>query len=439
MNRTHLSLYNQSMALLTDLYELTMAYGYWKTGVHRREAVFHLHFRQNPFGGGFSVACGLSTAIDFLQNFKFDASDITYLGTLNGNDQKPLFDKKFLSYLGGMRFECDVDAIPEGTVVFPHEPLIRVKGPIWQAQVLETVLLNILGFQTLLATKAARISIAARGKPVLEFGLRRAQGFDGALVASRAAYIGGVSSTSNVLAGKIYGLPVRGTQAHSWVMSFEDELEAFRAYAKAMPNNCIFLVDTYDSLEGVRHAVQIGKELKKEGHQLAGIRLDSGDLAYLSAEARKILDRGGFTKAVIVASNDLDETIMESLNEQGAQIGLWGIGTKLITAFDQPALGAVYKLSAVRDPGKEWQYRVKLSEQSLKVSIPGIQQVRRFYSQKEIIADVIYDTQKDLSGEVTMVDPLDMTRQKKISTTTAVAINGGVLPFAENLLDLFHA
>lgn len=406
--------YNQSLSLLTDFYQLTMAYGYWKAKVDTKEAVFHLFFRKNPFSGGFAIACGLDYVIDYLENFKFDETDIGYLATLEGNDGKPIFEKGFLEYLRDLKFECDVDAIPEGTAVFPHEPLIRIQGPIIQAQVLETALLNIINFQTLIATKAARMNIASQGESILEFGLRRAQGIDGSLAATRAAYIGGCAATSNVLAGKLFGIPVRGTHAHSWVMAFDDELEAFNEYAKAMPNNCIFLVDTYDTLEGVRKATEAGKLLRQTGHELMGIRLDSGDLAYLSIEARKILDEAGFPGAKIIASNELDEDIIVSLKEQGAKIAIWGVGTKLITAYEQPALGGVYKLSAIRNPGGEWKYKVKLSEQAIKVSNPGLLQVRRYKRNFESIADVIYDQRTDLSKGCIMVDPIDMTRQKRI-------------------------
>ena len=304
-------------ALLTDLYQLTMAYGYWRSGTAEKEAVFHLSFRKNPFKGGFTLACGLADAMDYLQRLRFDESDLDYLATLEGRDGKPLFKRAFLDYLRAFEFRCDVDAVPEGSAVFPHEPLVRVQGPILQAQLVETGLLYFINFQSLIATKAARVCLAARGDPVIEFGLRRAQGADGAVAACRAAYIGGCAGTSNVLAGKSLGIPVLGTHAHSWVMSFDSELDAFSAYAQAMPNNCIFLVDTYNSLDGVRHAVEVGKNLRREGHELGGIRLDSGDLAYLSIEARKILDGAGFAKAVIVASNDLDEHIITSLKDQG--------------------------------------------------------------------------------------------------------------------------
>lgn len=401
-------------ALLTDLYQLTMAYGYWKSGRAEREAVFHLFFRKAPFQSGFTIVAGLAAAIDFLKSFRFSEDDLRFLASLTGNDGQPLFENGFLEYLRTLRFACDMDAIPEGTVAFPHEPLIRIKGPIVQCQLLETALLNLVNFQSLIATKAARVCLATRGEPVMEFGLRRAQGVDGALAASRAAYIGGCAATSNVLAGKLYGIPVRGTHAHSWVMSFHDEREAFQAYAEAMPNNCVFLVDTYDTIEGVRHAVEIGKWLRERGHEMVGIRLDSGDLAWLSIEARKILDEAGFPKAVIVASNDLDEHIIASLKEQGAKISVWGVGTKLITAYDQPALGGVYKLGAIRGEDGRWSYKVKLSEQAAKVSNPGIQQVRRFRSDTEFIGDGIYDVETGAPEPFTIVDPLDSTRRKHL-------------------------
>ena len=392
-----------------------MACGYWKSGTAAKEAVFHLFFRTPPFQSGFTIACGLSAAIEWVRGFRFGEPDLDYLATLTGQDHQPLFDPAFLEYLSKLRMECDVHAVPEGTVVFPQEPLLRVQGPILQAQLLETGLLNFLNFQSLIATKAARICLAARGEPVIEFGLRRAQGVDGGLTASRAAYIGGCAGTSNVLAGKVYGIPVKGTHAHSWVMSFDNEPEAFAAYAKAMPNNSVFLVDTYDSLEGVRHAIAVGRELRRLGHELAGIRLDSGDLAYLSIQARKILDNAGFPNAVIMGSNDLDEHIIESLKEQGATINAWGVGTKLVTGYDQPALGGVYKLSAIRKPGGRWENKVKLSEQVLKISTPGVQQVRRFRSATEFVGDAIYDLSRPAPDAFTIVDPLDLTRRKQFA------------------------
>jgi nicotinate phosphoribosyltransferase len=414
------SLYRPSLALLTDLYQLTMAYGYWKaaghprSGLADREAVFHLFFRRNPFRGGFTIAAGLATAVDYLHHSSFSESDVEYLGSLTGNDGRALFEPDFLAFLQKLEPACDIDAIPEGTVVFPQEPLLRVRGPLLQAQLLETALLNIINFQTLIATKAARLVQAAQGEPVLEFGLRRAQGIDGGISASRAAYIGGCDATSNVLAGKLFGIPVRGTHAHSWVMCHDDELTAFREYARVMPNNCLFLVDTYDTLQGVRNALTVGQELRRQGHEMIGIRLDSGDLASLSIEARQILDDGGFPHAAIIASNDLDERIVETLKQQGAKISVWGVGTRLVTGCDDPALGGVYKLSAVRRAGEPWQYKVKLSEQTAKVSTPGVLQVRRWFTDglREPLADAIFDESSPCDGQMTIVDPLDMTRRR---------------------------
>jgi nicotinate phosphoribosyltransferase len=401
-------------ALLTDLYQLTMAYGYWKTRTYQKEAVFHLFFRKAPFRSGYSVAAGLSDAIAWLRDLKFSDNDLAYLSTLTGNDGTALFEPAFLAHLQTFAFTCSVDAIPEGTVVFPNEPLLRIQGPIYQAQIIETALLNFVNFQTLIATKASRVCLAAQDEPVIEFGLRRAQGVDGALAASRAAFLGGCAATSNVLAGQIFGIPVKGTHAHSWVMSFDDEAEAFRAYAEAMPNNCVFLVDTYDTLEGVRRAIEVGRWLRNNGQALAGIRLDSGDLAYLSIEARRMLDEAGFTEAVILASNDLDEHIITSLKQQGARIGMWGVGTKLVTAFDQPALGGVYKVGAVRDAPGPWTYKVKLSEQAIKVTTPGILQVRRFTRHGEFIGDMIYNEGAPPDETRIIVDPNNTTRRKAI-------------------------
>jgi len=406
--------YRPSLALVTDLYQLTMAQAYSTSGRAQMEAVFHLFFRRNPFEGGFAVACGLAPALDFLTSFRFTAVDLEYLSGLTGNDGQPLFERSFLGELEALRFSCDVDAIPEGTAVFPYEPLVRVRGPILQAQLVETALLNLVNFETLIATKAARVCLAARGDPVVDFGLRRAQGFDGGLSASRAAHVGGCSATSNVLAGRLYDLPVRGTHAHSWVMAFDSELEAFEAYARAQPNNCILLVDTYDTIEGVRRAAEVGVRLRERGHSMTGIRLDSGDLAYLSIEARRILDAAGLTDAVIVASNDLDEHLIASLKEQGAKIDVWGVGTRLLTGGDQAALGGVYKLGAVRDPGGPWKHRVKVSEQLAKTTNPGVQQVRRFAGPSGFVADMIYDEGGDLPAEFVIVDPLDPTRRRRV-------------------------
>ena len=366
-------IYGHSLALLTDLYQLTMAYGYWKSGTDQKDAVFHLFFRRQPFGGGYSVACGLNHVIDYLGSFEFDDDDVAYLATLEGTDGKALFESDFLDYLRRLELRCDVSAVPEGTVVFPREPLIRVRGPILHCQIIETAILNIVNFQTLIATKASRVVAAAQGDPVLEFGLRRAQGIDGGLSASWAAHVGGCVATSNLLAGKLYGIPVRGTHAHSWVMSFPSEQEAFEVYAKALPNNCVFLVDTYNTVEGVRRAVEVGRWLRQRGQDLVGIRLDSGDLQQLSVATRKVLDEAGFTSTAILATNDLDERSIEKLKQGGAPIGLWGVGTKLVTAFDEPALGGVYKVTAVKDSDGEWCYKLKVSEEGVKTSDPGIQ------------------------------------------------------------------
>lgn len=384
--------------------------------MHERESVFHLFFRKIPFYGGFTVAAGLQAVIDFLSHFYFDKTDLAFLGSLRHEDGTLIFEQAFLDYLCNMRFSIDLDAVEEGTVVFPFEPLIRVKGPLMQCQLLESPLLNLVNFPTLIATKSARICLSAKGDPVLEFGMRRAQGIDAALTASRSAYIGGCSATSNVLAGKIWGIPVKGTHAHSWVMSFDEEIEAFYTYAKIMPSNCVFLVDTYNTLEGIKKAIEVGKWLEKQGKKLIGVRLDSGDLAYLSIQARNLLDEEGFKQTQILASNELDEQIISDLKSQGAKINVWGVGTNLVTGKDQPALDGVYKLSALRDDDGTWKYKMKLSEQMQKISNPGILQVRRYYSDKENIADVLYDIHSDLSQGCVIVDPLDITRKKELSS-----------------------
>lgn len=424
-------IYSTNLALLTDLYQLTMAYGYFKSGEAETEAVFNLFFRKHPFKGGYTIACGLAYAIDLMRHLRFEETDLEYLSGLVGNNGAPLFDDEFLAFLSELRFTCDIDAVPEGTVVFPHEPMLRIRGPLIQCQLLETALLSVINFQTLIATKASRVVCAAGDEPVLEFGLRRAQGIDGGLSASRAAFIGGVAATSNVLAGKLFGIPVRGTHAHSWVMCFDSELEAFERYAEAMPNNCVFLVDTYDTIEGVKRAIEVGEKLRARGHEMVGVRLDSGDLAYLSIQARELLDEAGFPDAAIVASNDLDEYVIDSLHRQGAKITVWGVGTKLATSYEQPALGGVYKLAAIRRAGEsEWKDKVKLSEQAIKVSNPGILQVRRYLRGDEGIGDVIFDERIGADGEVIMVDPMDMTRRKRVPAGT---------PFVDLLEPIFRA
>lgn len=408
-------LYQSNLVLLTDFYQLTMAYAYWKAGKGEQEAVFNLFFRKHPFQGGFTLAAGLDYVVDFCRNFKFEKADLEYLEAMKNKDGSPVFEPNFLDYLQNLEFNCDIDAVEEGTVVFPNAPMVRVRGPLIQCQLLETPLLNIVNFQTLIATKAARINVAAQGEPVLEFGLRRAQGIDGALAASRAAYIGGCTSTSNVMAGKLFGIPVSGTHAHSWIMSFETELEAFEAYADAFPDQCIFLVDTYDTLNGVKNAIKVGEILRSKGKEMVGIRIDSGDLAYFSSKARQMLDEAGFPDAKIVASNDLDEHIIASLKSQEADINVWGVGTKLVTAYDQPALGAVYKLSAIKNAQGEWEPKVKVSQQSLKINIPGIHNTKRYFSKGKAVADMIFleDQVIDPKG-VVIIDPVDATRRKRL-------------------------
>lgn len=377
--------------LFTDLYQLTMAYGYWRLNMHEQESVFHLIFRKNPFRGNYALNCGLASIVEFLRHWKFHGDDLTYLSTLKNNKNEPLFSQEFLDYLSRLKFTCDLEAIPEGTIVFPNTPLLRIQGPLLQGQLLESPLLNMINFQTLIATKASRVCRAAQHDTVIEFGMRRAQGPDGAVSASRAAYIGGCAGTSNALAGKLFDIPVFGTHAHSWVTAFPNEKAAFEAYASVMPNNCVLLVDTYNTLEGVANAIQVGKKLRSEGSELIAIRLDSGDMADLSIKARKLLNKAGFKDTAIIASNSLDEYVINDLKQKGAKISSWGVGTHLATAYDHPALDGVYKLSALREPQGEWLYKLKLSEQAVKISNPGRHQVRRFFCNDQFVTDVIYD------------------------------------------------
>jgi nicotinate phosphoribosyltransferase len=373
-----------------------MAYGYWKLGMAEREAVFHLTFRKGPFGGPYAIAAGLETLIQCLRDFRFDNSDIAYLRTLKNAEDGPLFEEKFLCELHALRLSCDLDAMPEGTIVFPKEPLVRVQGPLLQAQILESIVLNVINFQTLIATKARRVARAAHPQPVIEFGMRRAQGVDGALSASRAAFIGGCESTSNTLAGKLFDIPVRGTHAHSWVMAFDNERESFDAYARVMPDNCILLVDTYNTLQGVKNAIAVGHALRQEGKRLLGIRLDSGDLTTLSLQSRQLLDEAGFTETLILASNELDENAIAACKKRGGVVDVWGVGTRLVTGHEQPALDGVYKLSAIRDASGQWHDKAKKTDEKGKVSDPGILQVRRYLDNGKAIADVLYDTRHGL-------------------------------------------
>src|SRR5438128_267655 len=405
-------------ALTTDLYEVTMAYGYWKVGVSDYEAAFHVTFRENPFGGQFTIACGLATVIDFLRAFHFTEVEIDYLASQRGNDGEPLFDSGFLDFLRSLQLTCDIDALPEGTLVFPNEPLVRVRGPVAQCQLLETALLNICNFESLIATKAARVCMAAENDPVIEFGLRRAQGVDGGLTAARAAYIGGCAGTSNLHAGERFGIPVSGTQAHSWIMFFENEREAFETYARAMPNNCVLLVDTYNSIEGVRHAIDVAGQLRKQGHEMIGERLDSGDRVAWSIEGRRMRDKRAMTNAKSVWSGDLDEHVIADMKQRGARIDMWGVGTKLTTGQPDAALGGIYKLGAVRRPGGQWQYRIKVSDERAKTSCPGLLQVRRFQQPDgRFIADAIYETDHAISEPCVVVD-LETEKKTEIPAKT---------------------
>lgn len=366
----------RNLTLLTDLYQLTMMQGYFENDVNNHEVVFDLFYRNNPSGNGYAICCGLEQAIDYIKNLHFTDGDIEYLDSLN------IFSKAFLEYLRSFKFTGDIDAIPEGTVVQPNEPLMRVKAPIFEAQFIETTLLNIINHQSLIATKASRVVRAAEEDTVLEFGLRRAQGPDAGIYGARAAVIGGCHATSNVLTGQMFNVPVAGTHAHSWVMSFDHEIDAFRAYAKLFPNKCILLVDTYDTLgQGVPNAIQVFDEMKAAGISMDsyGIRLDSGDLAYLSKQARRMLDDAGHEDAVISASCDLDEYLIADLKRQGAEISLWGVGTKLITSDDCPSFGGIYKLAAERKTGGEFIPKIKISDNPEKVTNPGIKKVLRIY------------------------------------------------------------
>ena len=366
----------RNLTLLTDFYELTMVGGYFVTGKKDQWANFDYFFRNVPDDGSFCIAAGLEQVIEYIENIEFTEDDIAYLDTLG------IFPADVLDYLRKLRFTGDLYAVPEGTFIFPHEPIIRVTAPLPEAQLIESALLNIMNFQTLIATKAARICIAAEGNPVVDFGLRRAHGPDAAIGAARASFIGGATGTSNTLAGKLLGIPIRGTIAHSWIESFPSELEAFRTYAKVYPKGCLLLVDTYNTLRsGVPNAIKVGRELRDSGEgELIGIRLDSGDLAYLSKNSRRMLDQNGFEETKIIASSDLDEWLIESLKKQGAQIDTWGVGTRLVTSYSCPALGGVYKLTAISENGKMVP-KIKRSDNPEKITNPGIKKLVRFYDE----------------------------------------------------------
>ncbi len=378
----------QNLTLLTDLYELTMMQGYFRNKTANETVIFDLFYRTNPCGNGYSIMAGLEQAIKYIKELHFTRADIEYLRSLN------MFEESFLDYLGDFKFTGDIYAIPEGTIIFPREPLVKVIAPIMEAQLVETALLNIINHQSLIATKAARVCYAAKGDGVMEFGLRRAQGPDAGIYGARAAVIAGCVGTSNVLAGELFDVPVKGTHAHSWIMSFPDEYTAFKTYAEMYPQSCTLLVDTYDTLKsGVPNAIRVFTEMRETGVPLKnyGIRLDSGDLAYLSKKARKMLDDAGFTDAVISASNDLDEYVIQSLKFQGAAITSWGVGTNLITAKDNPAFGGVYKLAAIQDEQGNFIPKIKLSENSEKVTNPGNKKIYRIYDKEsgKIKADLI--------------------------------------------------
>ena len=400
---------DRNFSLLTDLYELTMMNGYYLRGRRGETAVFDVFFRQNDLIT-YSVAAGLEQVVEYIVNLKFSDDDIAYLDSLK------IFDKSFLEYLKSFRFHGDVYAVPEGTFVFPGEPILTVKADVMEAQLVETAILNLVNHQTLIATKSAKICYAAKGDNVMEFGLRRAQGPDAGIYGARAAIIGGCNSTSNVLTGKMFSVPVSGTHAHSWVMNFPSELEAFRAYAQTYPDATLLLVDTYDTLKsGVPNAIKVFNELRAAGHEPLGIRLDSGDLAYLTKKARKMLDDAGFPNTIICASGDLDEYSITSLKNQGACISSWGVGTKLITSADMPALGGVYKLAAVIEDG-EIIPTIKLSDNSAKITNPGFKTIYRIYGKDGMAeADLIALRGEafDISKPLTIVHPVE--RWKKLT------------------------
>lgn len=419
-----------NLTLMTDLYEMTMMQGYFKTQ-NKEIVVFDAFYRTNPCDGGYAVCAGLEQVIDYIKNLHFSEEDLSYLRSLN------IFDEDFLEYLSTFHFSGDIYAIPEGTIIFPREPIIKVIAPIMEAQLVETAILNILNHQCLIATKAARVCYAAKGDGVMEFGLRRAQGPDAGTYGARAAVIGGCAATSNVLAGQLFDVPVRGTHAHSWVMSFPDEYTAFKKYAELYPSACTLLVDTYDTLKsGMPNAIRVFREMKEAGIPLTnyGIRMDSGDLAYLSKKVRQMLDEAGFPDAVISASNDLDEHLIESLKLQGATITSWGVGTNLITAKDNPAFGGVYKLAAIQDQNGTFIPKIKLSENTEKVTNPGNKTIYRIYDTRtgKIRADLICLVGEtfDPSEDMTIFDPNEPWKKTRLA--------GGSYSLRELLVPIFQ-
>lgn len=419
----------RNLTLLTDFYELTMMQGYYEKG-QKETVIFDVFFRQNPCKSGYSICAGLDQVIDYIKNLNFTYDDVDYLRKVG------IFSEDFLHYLSGFHFSGDIYAVPEGTVIFPKEPLLKVVAPIMEAQLVETAILNIINHQSLIATKTSRIVFAASGDSIMEFGLRRAQGPDAGLYGARAAVIGGCVGTSNVLAGQLFDVPVMGTHAHSWIMSFENEYTAFKAYASLYPDNCTLLVDTYDTLKsGVPNAIRVFRELKEEGitFKKYGIRLDSGDLAYLSKEARKMLDAAGFTDATITASNDLDEYLLHDLKMQGAAIDSWGVGTNLITSKDCPSFGGVYKLAAIMDESGSFVPKIKISENTEKITNPGNKTIYRIYDKTtgKVRADLIcfvdevYNSDEDLL----LFDPIETWKKTKLA--------GGTYTMKEILIPVF--
>ena len=421
----------RNLTLLTDLYELTMMQGYFENEDVNQTVIFDMFYRNNPEGNGYAICAGLEQLIDYVKNLHFTEDEIDYLKSLG------IFKPAFLAYLRDFRFTGDIYAIPEGTVIFPREPLVKVIAPIMQAQLIETALLNIINHQSLIATKTARIVRAAQGDGVMEFGCRRAQGPDAAIYGARAAIIAGCVGTSNVLCGQMFHVPVSGTHAHSWIMSFPDELSAFRAYAKLYPDACILLIDTYDTLDsGLPHAIQVFKELREQGihPKRYGIRMDSGDLAYLSKKVKAALDAEGFTDAIISASNDLDEGLIGSLKAQGATINSWGVGTNLITSKDCPAFGGVYKLAAIwNEPEQRFEPKIKISENAEKITNPGDKKIYRIYdAQGMIVADLIALADEEFSSK----DPLLLF--DPIETWKKTLLPGGSYTMRELLVPVFR-
>lgn len=421
----------RNLTLLTDFYELTMMQGYYKSNT-KEQVIFDVFYRNNPSGSGYAITAGLEQVIDYIKNLSFRYDDIDYLRNLH------TFDEDFLDYLASYHFTGDIYAIPEGTVVFPKEPLVKIIAPIMEAQLVETAILNIINHQSLIATKASRVAYAAQGDSIMEFGLRRAQGPDAGIYGARAAVIGGCIGTSNVLCGQMFDVPVLGTHAHSWIMSFENEYDAFYHYATYYPENCILLVDTYDTLKsGVPNAIKVFQKKKEEGVTFGkyGIRLDSGDLAYLSKKARQMLDEAGFPDAIIAASSDLDENLIHSLKSQGSAITSWGVGTNLITSADCPAFGGVYKLAAIRYNGdEEFTPKIKISENPAKVTNPANKTIYRIYGKDtgKIKADLICLAEEtyDESQDLRIFDPE--------ATWKKTTLKGGTYTMREILVPIFQ-